>query len=110
MDSTTALKKAPRKEAVDDEEEPGKAVEADVRESSTHPCLKEDKNESSFCPKIDFCQKRTPMFDGILTQATRAKSLPGTSRIAAIRKLMNRVPVHNKDSVSRAATITICSF
>ena len=48
------------------------------------------------------------MFDGILTQATRAKSLPGTSRIAAIRKLMNRVPVHNKDSVSRAATI--CSF
>ena len=44
---------------------------------------------------------KTIFFGGILTQATRAKSLPGTSRIAAIRKLMKRVPVENKISCIR---------
>ena len=45
---------------------------------------------------IDFCEENK--FNWILTQATRAKSLPGTSRIAAMRKLMKRVPVKNKIS------------
>ena len=35
------MMRAPWKEAIDDEEETGKAIEADVRESPTHPCLEE---------------------------------------------------------------------
>ena len=54
----SASKSAPRKEAVDDEEEPGKAVEADVRESPTHPCLpRRRKIKLSFLPEIDVCQQ-----------------------------------------------------
>ena len=58
------------------------------------------ENERVFLPDkfngIDFWEENK--FNRILTQATRAKSLPGTSRIAAMRKLMKRVPVKNKIS------------
>ena len=72
------------------------------------PSMSSKKKENEI---VFFAATRTTKaFDGILTQATRAKSLPGTSRIAAIRKLMNRVPVDNKDWVSLASTLATCSF